>query len=135
MPSDFIPFPQAGSFALFIDPDLPAGDQRPELVRIVRWVQTSWARAGLDCCQIALPLRAAADFKIIQRRDLIDGTTLSRAEAVELADLQRHLRDRQPTTARLQDKFERMEALRQRAVWSPILNRLLRECPELLVAA
>ena len=106
------PFPHVGSFGLFTDPSLPIARQRAELVRILRMAGTM--------VFIAFPLRAGASGNtLVPLAEVIDATPLVRAEERELADLERDLRGRarpNPTRA------TRAAALRERAIWSLVLN-------------
>lgn len=106
------PFPHVGSFGLFTDADLPVAQQRAELVRILRLAGTM--------AFIAFPLRAGASGNTLVRLDEItDATPLTKTEERELTDLERALRGRarpNPT------KATRRHALRERAIWSLVLN-------------
>lgn len=109
------PFPYPGSFALLIDKELPVERQRAELARVIRIDSgdvTNWA-------SIALPLRVGASGnRVVPLGDLIDATPLTRAEDVELRALQMAVRSRvRPNKA----KLSRVEALRQRAIFSVLL--------------
>jgi hypothetical protein len=115
------PFPQVGSFALFIDENLPRGEQRAELVRIMR-------RYRMDReapVAIAFPNRTGATGNTTTTVDqLIDASPLTVAERAEHAELEKDLRKhaRARLTPAMKDRIHRAEALRKRAIWSTILE-------------
>lgn len=106
------PFPHVGSFGLFTDTSLPVAQQRAELARILE--------RGVNSALIALPLRlGAAGNQRVALADVIDATPLTKLEERELTDLERALRGRarpNPT------KATRLNVLRERAIWSLVLN-------------
>lgn len=110
------PFPHVGSYALFIDDRLPIGEQRAELVRIMR--RPTICERGGDVA-VAFPLRTGASgSRLVDDARLIDGTPLTKAEERELADLQRYVAGRErPNRA----KAERCEALRNRLIMSGVM--------------
>lgn len=114
------PFPQVGSFALFEDPNLPAGERRAELVRVMRF------GAGVT---VAFPLRlGASGNRITELSSLIDATPLTREEERELTDLQRSLaRQARPNRARI----DRAESLRKRLIYSSLLATELKKLERL----
>jgi len=119
------PYPHVGSFALWIDHDLPAGQQRAELARILR--------VGPLTAAIALPLRVGASGNVtVALGDLIDGTPLTRGEDKELRDLQLHIRQRVRPRP---DKVTRAETLRQRAIFSILLGSELAKLNSLTARA
>lgn len=119
------PFPFVGSYALLIDTDQPPEHQQAELVRILKRDVHPAALGAVLMVVVSFPLRAGASgTKTVALEDLIDGTPLDGIEQRELADLQRDTRQRlRPNKA----KVARREVLRQRAIWSPILARRLRD--------
>lgn len=138
------PFPHVGSFALFIDTNLPATHQRAELVRIIRRGFTGRPSSGakLDAeIAIAFPNRVGASGNmVVAETDLIDATPLDKAEERELTDLLRDLRGRvspregaavggdgrhtktKPLSQSLKAKADRADALRKRQIYSVILE-------------
>lgn len=119
------PFPHVGSFALFIDRNLPPEQQRAEMVRVMARGSTgnlnTLPRDSL--VTIAFPNRiGATGTKNVPALDLIDATPLTKAEERELADGLGYLRGRSGTTPRQMLLAKRCEALRQRAIWSTILE-------------
>jgi hypothetical protein len=83
------PFPEVGSYALLIDTNLPAVQQRAELVRVMRRDPAHGQSA------VAFPLRVGAfGNRVVGESELIDATPLTKDEERELADLQRHLAGR-----------------------------------------
>ena len=108
------PFPQVGSFALYVDPDLPIEAQRAELVRIMR----RDGQPQFPGAAVAFPLRTGATGnRLVSERQLIDPTPLTTAEERELTDLQNQLRGRaRPNKA----KVERAEALRTRQLMADL---------------
>jgi hypothetical protein len=119
------PYPYPGSYALFIDRDLPESQQHEELVRIM------WRRADDDGSWVAVsfPQRAGASgTKVVPAGELIDATPLSGPEAVEFHNLDRHLFGRTSfRSKRLKAMKARRETLHSRAVWAPHMARLLRQ--------
>lgn len=120
MLSPATPFPQVGSHALLIDEAQPIGSQRAELVRILRRY-----RMGADApVTVAFPLRqGASGTKSVTVGDLIDATPLTGAEGREMVELSRQL-----TGMRVRGraaKQARHDALRNRAIWAPHMQRLL----------
>jgi hypothetical protein len=112
------PFPYVGSHALFNDLDLPA-PQETELARIM------WRREGF--AMIALPLRdGASGNKIVPADQLIDATPLSPAEVREFHDLDRSLVGRSLKTPKQKRLKARRDFLKQRMIFAPIMERLLR---------
>jgi hypothetical protein len=110
------PFPHTGSFALYVDTNLPPAQQRAELVRL------QYACFGSQVT-VTFPLRqGAAGTKKVALAELIDGTPLDRDERREHADLERHLKGRSRLTPRLRDMLLRAEKLRQRAIFSMVLE-------------
>lgn len=115
------PFPQVGSFALFIDENLPRGDQRAELVRIMRRYRMNREAP----VAIAFPNRTGATGNTTTTVDkLIDATPLTARERAEHAELERDMRKhaKASLTPRLKDRLQRAEALRRRAIWATILE-------------
>jgi hypothetical protein len=109
------PFPEVGSYALLIDRNLPAGQQRGELVRILRKAPIS------EQTTVAFPLRTGASgTRVVDHADLIDGTPLTGPEERELADLDRDLRGRLKFTAKQKAIAARRDALRSRLIWSQL---------------
>lgn len=129
------PYPHVGSYAVFIDAELPPERQRPELARI------QWRREGE--LVISLPLRdGAAGTKSIDPAQLIDASPLSAAQRREFHDLDRDLAGiearirrwaeqdepgRKPRLSpRQREMAARRDALKHRIIYGPILDRLLR---------
>jgi hypothetical protein len=111
------PFPEVGSYALLIDTNLPAVQQRAELVRVMRRDPAHGQAA------VAFPLRVGAfGNRVVGESELIDATPLTKDEERELADLQRHLAGRDRLRGKLVAAAVRCEKLRQRAVWQMILE-------------
>lgn len=110
------PFPQVGSYAMFVDSNLPRDDQRAELVRIIR--RPTVCDRGGDVA-IALPLRiGASGNQVVDEADLLDATPLTGAEQRELTDLLNYIRARvRPDKT----KMARAEALRSRLVMSDVM--------------
>ncbi len=109
------PFPEVGSFALFVDTGLPAAQQRAELVRILRHDNIN----DRHFCAVAFPLRlGATGNRNVPIGELIDATPLTVPEQRELTDLQRDLRGRKRRNA---IKAARSHALAQRLTWSVLL--------------
>lgn len=105
------PFPNVGSYALFIDSELPVSEQRAELARIV-----GSSADGNGEVLIGLPLRVGASGSRTVRIDqLKDATPLSEAEKAELQALREHLSG-SPRPNR--KKIERAEALRTRQIFA-----------------
>lgn len=124
------PFPQVGSYALFVDDTLPIEQQRAELVRIQYrdggtivepWVKISW------------PLRTGASgYRVVAEAALVDGTALSKDEQRELTDLLNYCRDRiRPNKA----KLERADALRDRLIMSDLMRAELEKLARLQAKA
>lgn len=112
------PFPYVGSYALLIDPDARA-PQAAELVRI------QMRREGEVV--VSFPLRdGAAGNKRVDPALLIDATPLTSAEAREFHDLDRALAGRSLRTPKQKRDKARRDALHQRIVYGPALDRLLR---------
>lgn len=110
------PFPHVGSYALFIDDRLPIGEQRAELVRIMR--RPTICERGGDVA-VAFPLRTGASGSmLVDDGQLIDGTALAKTEERELTDLLNYIRARVRPAA---DKMARAEALRRRLIYSQLL--------------
>lgn len=117
------PFPQVGSYGLYLDKALPLEQQIAEPARILE--------RGADVLFIALPLRAgAAGNQRVALDNLIDATPLDAAEKRELAELQNHLRDRARLTPKMKLQKARLMALANRALWQDTLHRLLRRVAE-----
>jgi hypothetical protein len=115
MLSPSTPFPLPGSYGLFVDPGLPPGQAGAELARIIR--------ASGDGYLISLPNRRdATGNRTADAGDLRDGTELDSAERRELADLDRLLRDKARPRGK---RADRRKALRERAIWSDYLRRLI----------
>lgn len=114
------PFPQPGSYALYVDPD--DGVRRGnELARILE-------RRG-PFTLIALPLRdGAGGNKVVSQAELIDASPLTIAEEREFHELDRALAGREPRnfSKRQRASAARRDALRTRMIMGPILDRLLR---------
>lgn len=111
------PFPHVGSYALFVDDQLPIGEQRAELVRIMR--RPTICERGGDVA-VAFPLRSGArGSMLVDDAKLIDGSELSKAEERELADLLRYLAGRARPD---KTKAARCEALRSRLIMSGVLR-------------
>ena len=125
-------YPNAGSYALLLCPAPPGtatagwGPQQeeikgPQLVRIIR---TPINPDGLFL--VSLPLvDGASGTKAVPADELIDATPLTGAEGKEMVELAREL-----TRKRLRDragKKARHDALRHRAIWSPMLLSKLKE--------
>ena len=110
------PFPHVGSFAAFVDLDIPrAEDRRAELVRIAR-------PAGDGTVLVTFPLRTGSTgTRTVELSELIDCTPLSRDEERELTDLQRLFRGREPRRNKDRPAHERAEALRQRLLYSRLM--------------
>ena len=109
-------FPQPGSFALYRDDELEPEDRRPELARILE--------LGVNSALISLPLRTGAGgTKRVARADLEDATELTPAEQAEMVELERQLRTRVRGRPALE---ARVAALRNRALWAPMMRSLLR---------
>lgn len=112
-------FPQVGSYCLYEDKDLPRGERRPELARILE--------VGASVALIALPLREgrASGNKRVPLADLIDGTPLTDEEKVEEVELFRAVLGKDRLTPALRRKKDRHDALRQRQIWSGCLQKKL----------
>jgi hypothetical protein len=111
------PFPQIGSFALFLDDDQPV----PQVLELVRILER-----GASVVLVAFPLRdGAGGNKRVPLADLIDATDLAPDESRQLADLQRHLTGRGRLTPKMQAQAAAAKALRQRAIYAPLMRRLL----------
>jgi hypothetical protein len=126
-------FPFAGSFALYVDTELPVAQQRAELVRVIRWGELS-AGGSLPADEgvVGFPLRSGASgTRYLRRGDLIDGTPLTRAEELELADLEGHLRGRDRLTPKMMRQQERATALKRRLVFSQVLAAEIRKLERL----
>lgn len=109
------PFPFAGSYALHVDHALPVIDQRAELVRITRV-------DGIHCT-VTFPLRTGSSgIRTVMEMDLLDGTPLTQAEQVELADALREVKGRKRLSSRLKALADRAEDLRARAMAAIILE-------------
>lgn len=109
-------YPHVGSYALYIDPSLPIGQQRAELVRI--------QRRDDERVWVSFPLRiGASGNKILDLSQLIDATPLDAAEKKEHAEIEAHLRGRETVraTPRLREMVRRSEDLRKRAIFSMLL--------------
>ena len=119
------PYPQVGSFALLVDVNLPVGQQRVELVRVMR--------LGVSTAAVAFPLRAGATGNTtVALADLIDGTPLTAAEEAVAERLEASLRGvrakagvrgtssraSRPSPARA----ARYHALRERGNWSLVMS-------------
>lgn len=124
------PFPYVGSHALFNDPDMPK-PQPTELVRIL------WRREGF--AMISFPLRdGASGNKVVPADELIDASPLSGEETREFHDLDRDLIARgivavagtsgrpKRLTPRQKALKARRDALKQRMIFAPLMERLLR---------
>lgn len=110
-------YPHAGSFALLVDDSLPQSQQRAELVRVMR------AEDGRGEVVVAFPLRAGAGgTRRVDAARLIDGTPLAAAERKEHATLENHLRGRERLTPKLKAMLLRAEKLRQRAIFSMVME-------------
>jgi len=122
------PFPQIGSYALFVDRGLPLSEQTHEIVRILA---RDWNLANGQI-SIAFPLRAGASGnQRVDLGDLIDGTPLNATERRELADLERQLSDCSMRTPRQKALGKHRDRLRQRAMYAPIMAGLLRRAQAL----
>lgn len=116
------PYPQVGSYALFVDDLLATELQRAELVRLQS------TPLGKEGALVSWPLRVGSSgSRRVPLADLIDATPLTKAEEREMHDLDRELRGRKrPDKA----KAPRCEALRRRHIMSTVmeieLNKLAR---------
>lgn len=112
-------FPQVGSYALYEDPELPRGDRRPELVRILE--------LGATVALVAFPLREgrASGNKRLPLADLLDGTPLTAQEKREEVELFRQVTGKDRLTPRQKQLKVRHDALRARMIWSGCLQRKL----------
>jgi hypothetical protein len=118
------PYPYPGSYALYVDTDLPESEQRLELVRI-NWRQATIVQV---LAMVSFPLRdGASGNKTVRADDLIDGTPLTAEETREFHDLDRGLAGRSMRTAKQKAQGARRDALRKRILNAPVLARLLRE--------
>lgn len=116
-------FPHPGSFALFVDTMLPVAQQRAELVRIQRRYEHKALGSVFDMAAVSFPLRqGASGSKAVLADDLIDGTPLNAEERKEHAILENHLRGRERLTPRLKEMLKAAEKLRQRAIFSMVLE-------------
>ena len=128
------PYPHAGSFAAFIDTDVPRPeDRRAELVRIAR------IEAG-GTAFITFPLRGAASgSRTLTLDELIDCTPLTHDEQRELTDLQLALKGRKLRTAKQQQSMFRAERLKERLLYAqlmaPELGKLDRQASRGITAA
>lgn len=112
------PFPYPGSYALYVDPDA-AAPQAAELVRI-QW-------RAINAVAVSFPLRAGASGnKSVPAADLIDTTPLTAAETREFHDLDLHLGGRSIRTPKQKRDMARRDALRERMIYGPIMDRLMR---------
>jgi hypothetical protein len=114
------PYPQPGSYALWIDHD-PATSRGTELVRIIRH--------GALTSFVAFPLREGASGNMtVATGDLIDATPLTAAEQLELRDIDQLLDDRDPRnfSKAQRAKAKRRTELKLRIIHGPILDRQLR---------
>ena len=103
-------FPFAGSFALWCDPEEPAG--RLELARILEH--------GGDNVLISLPLRlGAVGNRRVPLADLVDGTPLTTAEEDEVRELRQQLRTRTRNRKKLERRYQ---ALRERQIHWMVLR-------------
>ena len=113
------PFPHVGSYALLIDEDKPLGEQRVELIRILRHNPQLQTEAF-----VSFPLREGASGNMTARFSaIIDATPLTGAEGREMVDLGRELRG-----SRVRDRAKkeaRRDALESRARWAPLMLRLI----------
>lgn len=125
------PFPHVGSFALYIDPNLPTTQQRAEMVRIMRVEGAADGRAVASpsplsearIAAIAFPNRAgAAGNRTVPLSELIDAAPLTRAEEHALTDMLGDLRDRARLSPRLKAVKAQADALRSRQIHSHILE-------------
>jgi hypothetical protein len=113
------PFPYVGSYALFEDPDAPP-PQPTELVRIL------WRREGF--AMVSFPLRdGAGGNKTVAADALTDATPLTDGEQREFHDLDRDLAGRSLRTVKQRRQVARRDALKRRAIYAPLLARLLRQ--------
>lgn len=120
MLSPATPFPAVGSYALFEDPNLPRGQRRTELVRILE--------RGAHVVLVSFPLReGAGGNRRVALADLIDGTPLTAEEKREEFDLYRQIFGRDRLTPKQKEKKARHEALRGRQIWSGCLQRKMDE--------
>lgn len=129
-------FPNVGSYALLLSPAPPAqhrqaGDPNqeevtgPQLVRILRFNP----QLSTDAF-VSLPLReGASGNRTVPFSQIVDATPLSGAEGKEMCDLGRELKGQ-----RVRDratKQARFDALKQRAVYAPLLALQLRRLAEI----
>lgn len=113
------PYPQVGSFALLIDEEQPAAQQRAELVRIE--FRHASSRREIGVATIAFPLRVGSSGTRRVRLDqLIDATPLTLLEENELARVQPHLLG--TAVRRNAARTLRAEALRTRQIYSGVLR-------------
>ena len=112
------PFPQAGSYGLYQDPELPCGERRAELARILE--------LGASVALISLPLRdGAGGNRRVPIADLIDGTPLDAAETKELTDCFRAMHQGTGRRRNVKAARARHATLKTRAIWSGPLQRQL----------
>lgn len=117
------PFPLTGSYALFADPLEPVpivngkpGKPRLHLVRIAGSGRRPFT-ADEIAYQITFPLRdgVATGTRTVDLEELIDCTPIDVAEAREMADIRRHLKDRARLTPKMMAQTERADELELRA--------------------
>ncbi len=109
------PYPFPGSFALFVDDTLPVGQQRAELVRIVR--------RTVSHATIAFPLRpdVASGHRTVHFSDLHDATPLTKEEERAMHDAHRAITGVEIRTPRQRAARDRFADLRARSIGSIIL--------------
>lgn len=119
------PFPEIGSYALFIDNNRAPELQEHELVRIQR--RWNSHRGGPFFVLVSFPLRdGASGTMVVAEADLIDGTALTREEEREFHELDLALLNRTIRTAKQRLIKARRDALKDRMLAGPVLDRLLR---------
>jgi hypothetical protein len=118
------PFPYVGSYALHIDHESGEAAPAAELVRILN-------RAWFNGCANALigfPLRdGASGNRWVAEADLIDPTPLTRDEEREYHDIDRRLLTKVRLTKKQKLIVARRDRLRQRMIWAPMAERLMRQ--------
>jgi hypothetical protein len=101
------PFPHVGSYALLVDPDA----QAPQAADVV----------------VGFPLRAGAGgTKRVAADQLIDATPLTSDETRAFHQLDRALAGTSGRTAKQRAQRAMRDALKQRLIYAPLLDRLLR---------
>jgi hypothetical protein len=112
------PFPQVGSYALL---EL---DGTAQAVRIQRKDPATPDEATVALQSVA---NAASGFRTVPLAELIDGTPLTEAEAQEYRELERTVPAAPSRSNRVKEAQARYAALRERAIHSDTLARLLAE--------